>query len=70
MGLSNGYVTALKRNGEFVEDFDAKVRQWKNDIEEDYAGIIHLQKTANISFQEASNLRRLTQPAPTLFKVY
>jgi len=69
MGFCNGYDTALKRNGEFGANFDVKAIQWKRAIEQDYAAILELESVTNGSFEEAKELRRLTNSAPNLFKV-
>lgn len=69
MGFSNGYNTALQRNGDFGAKFDLKVQQWKNDIEVDYKHILKLKQDNCVTFDEAKRLQRLTNPAAALFKV-
>ena len=69
MGVSNGYNTALTRNGEFGKDFDKEVIQWKEEIEKDYCEIKRIQKQSNCSLKEASEIRRLRNPFPLLYKV-
>ena len=69
MGLSNGYNTALKRNGDFGAKFDEDVLRWKKNIEDDYKEIVKHKEDAGITFEEASRIRRLTKPCPDIFKV-
>ncbi|XP_066930033.1 uncharacterized protein [Clytia hemisphaerica] len=69
MGLSNGYNTALQRNGDFGAKFDTEVQAWKKDIEDDYKVILKLKEDNGVTFNEAKQLRRLTNPAAALFKI-
>jgi len=69
MGISNGYNTALTRNGDYEKNFDAETLRWKQEIEKDYSEIKAIQRRSNCSFKEASELRRLNNPLPLLYKV-
>ena len=69
MGVSNGYNTGLTRNGEYGKNYDAETLRWKREIEKDYSEIKALQKQSKCSFEEASELRRLRNPLPLLYKV-
>ncbi|XP_066924568.1 uncharacterized protein [Clytia hemisphaerica] len=69
MGLSNCYNTALERNGDMGENFDSEVLGWKKEIEDDYKAILALKKDNDATFEEAKQLRRLTNPAAALFKI-
>ena len=70
MGVSNCYNTALERNEDMGENYDSEVLGWKKEIEDDYKAILKLKKDNDITFEEAKQLRRLTNPAAALFKVF
>lgn len=69
MGVSNSYSTKLTRNGDFGANFNAEALRWKREIEIDYSKIKSVQKENDCSFKEATEIRRLKNPLPFLYKV-
>ena len=66
MGVTNSYITALKKNGEMSNNFDEKVKQWKKEHEEEYKKM----KDVNLDPGNKSDVAdyRINNPTPTHYR--
>ena len=69
MGVSNAYSTKIAKSGDFGKGYDAEALRWKTEIEKNYGEIKTIQKDKACSFKEATEIQRLTNPLPFLYKV-
>ncbi|XP_066931077.1 uncharacterized protein [Clytia hemisphaerica] len=69
MGISNAYSTKVARSGDFGKGYDTQALRWKAEIEKDYSEIKTIQESNACSFKEATEIRRLTNPLPFLYKI-